>query len=309
MAVANLSDVPIVRLRASSSVVAVHQASSSKNDVAVHQASLSIVPVQSMESGASAPSGNVARPSGSRGCSRGLTRQFSNLSVDDGASGDVSLDDPISSTEGEVELDDPVSFSDNDTDQFKRFVMGHPQPESEASLHGMLLQHAMTTAKQALKARPEAKRSKPKPKNKGKQNTKTKTLAKPAKRRKGAAAPSGLLFSKVSMHLGEKKSYIKSADDSGTPRCRWHLTPAVNADHRRLTEIMALAMKSSTHFGFEKVASILASIKSGLSTESALAMIRLISGGDVTGSEVDSECSSDVDDLSSANDSSDDNAT
>ena len=304
MAVANLSDVPIERLRASSSVVAVHQASSSKNDVAVHQASLSIVPVQSMESAASAPSGNVARPSGSRGCSRGLTRQFSNLSVDDGASGDVSLDDPISSTEGEVELDDPVSFSDSDTDQFKRFVMGHPQPESEASIHDMLLQHAMTTAKQALKARPE-----PKPKSKGKQKTKAKTLAKPAKRRKGAAAPSGSLFCKVSMHLGEKKSHIKSADDSGTPRCRWHLTPAVNADHRRLTEFMALAMKSSTQFGFEEVASILASIKSGLSTDSALEMIRRLFGGDVTGSEVDSECSSDVDDLSPANDSSDDDAT
>ena len=73
-----------------------------------------------------------------------------------------------------------------------------------------------------------------------------------------------------------------------------------------------MAMKSTHTFGLEEVHNVLRSVKGGLTTEKAIAMIGKLGGGDLYASDVDDDdddddedCEpSDLDDSSSIEDSS-----
>ena len=103
-------------------------------------------------------------------------------------------------------------------------------------------------------------------------------------------------WSRVTVHLGDNKLYIKSADELGCMRCRWHLTPKACAQHKRVTEFMSMAMKNTNSFGLAEVQSILDAAKSGLPADEVIAMISSIADGDVgSGVEASSGASSRAD--------------
>ena len=222
---------------------------------------------------------------------RSLQRQFSQLSVDE----DVVLQEPVSSCDDndddhdDVNFEAPISSSDDDS-AFRKFVLGHtstPPVLAQGVTHEQLLQHAISVSAKPLRARPEPK-PRAKKKAKPKSGKRPKSAAKAAS--KAASSKTSSVWNRVQMHLGETKSYIKTIDEHGCSKCQWHLTPKANAHHKRLTEFMAMAMKSSqTSFGIGEVHSILAAIKDGISSEAAIEMITKISDGDVDGSAADDD--------------------
>ena len=235
-----------------------------------------------------------------RDCTRQLARKLSNISIDES---EVVFEHPVSSSDNDVELETPMSSSSDDSD-FKKFVMSKAEGKPTSSCNLMnttLLNHALAIAVKPLRARANKT---------GKAKGKAKPKAKSGKRRKVAAAQTHSTFVGVTMHLGDTKSYIKSKDETGVARCRWHLTPTTNPRHKQLTELMALAMKSTRVFGLPEVHSILTSIKEGLATEEAIAMIGRVGLDDAQCSDVDDEDddegASNVDDSSDVADSSGD---
>ena len=233
---------------------------------------------------------------------RSLVRQMSQLSVDE----DVTLEEPVDSSDGEdTSLVDPVSSSDEDV--LKKFVVDDGMPPADVTedmllrhtlsadvTEDRLLQHALSVAAKPLI--PRAKRQSGKPKGKPKAKPKAKAKAKSGKCPKHVEEDSVRTWSRVTVHLGDNKSYIKSADELGCMRCRWHLTPKACAQHKRVTEFMSMAMKNTNSFGLAEVQSILDAAKSGLPADEVIAMISSIADGDVgSGVEASSGASSRAD--------------
>ena len=90
-----------------------------------------------------------------------------------------------------------------------------------------------------------------------------------AKRARGFSSP---LLGKVQKHFGEAKSYIRSADETGVMRCRWHLTRKKVPDHFELTQAMWGVVLGSA-VSVDELKAIETAIKGGLRKKAAMKLI------------------------------------
>ena len=112
---------------------------------------------------------------------------------------------------------------------------------------------------------------------------------------------SSALVGRVSKHIGVTKSYIRSPDETGCMRCRWHLSAGTRPDHGDITRAMFDALRSQP-LTMGMLESVLESVKGGCSTRVALGMIKKLSTTSTLLEDVQSNPSSE---LSGADTSSD----